>query len=104
MVKGDKSKSIFFMGIAFGLFYFGDIVTTFLILQNGGHELNRYMSAIGFNGYVLFKTILIVVFGIMIYYLDKFKFYRESGIVIGMVLMAGLLATLYNIGFFGLGN
>ncbi len=101
MEKGDKLKSIIFMATAFGLFYFGDIVTTFLILKNGGHELNRYMAAIGFNGFVLFKTILIIIFGIMIYYLDKFKFYKESGIIIGMVLMSGLLATLYNMGFFG---
>ncbi len=101
MESGDKLKSIIFVATAFGLFYFGDIVTTFLILKNGGHELNRYMAVIGFNGFVLFKTFLIIIFGIMVYYLDKFKFYKESGIIIGMVLMSGLLATLYNMGFFG---
>jgi hypothetical protein len=43
---------------------------------------------------------LIFVFSAMIYYLDKLKFYRESGIILGMVLMSGLLATLFNLGFF----
>src|SRR5574337_33369 len=104
MERGNRSKSIFFMAAAFGFFYFGDIITTFLILENGGHELNRYMAAIGFTGFVIFKTILIMVFGIMIYYLDKFKFYKESGIITGMVLMSGLLSTLYNMGFYSYGG
>ncbi|KCZ73431.1 hypothetical protein ANME2D_00497 [Candidatus Methanoperedens nitroreducens] len=104
MENGMKAKSIFLISIAFGLFYFGDIITTFWILKNGGYELNRYMAAIGFNGFVIFKTILIVIFSLMIYYLDRFKFYRESGMIIGMVLMSGLLATLYNLGFYGFGR
>ncbi len=100
MKAGVRSKSIILMAIAFGFFYFGDIITTFLLLKNGGVELNRYMAMIGFNGFVIFKTVLILIFGMMVYYLDRFKFYKESGIIIGMVLMSGLLATLYNIGFY----
>ncbi len=100
MEKEIRLKSTIFMSIAFVFFYFGDIITTFMILENGGHELNRYMAAIGFGGFVIFKTLLILVFGLMIYYLDRFKFYRESGIITGMILMSGLLATLYNVGFF----
>lgn len=95
-----RTKNIFLLALAFSFFFFGDIISTFLILKNGGIELNRLMAAIGFNGFVIFKIFLIVVFSAMIYYLDKFRFYKESGIVIGMVLMSGLLATLFNLGFF----
>ncbi len=100
MEKETKIKDVFFMALAFGFFFFGDIISTFLILKNGGIEINRLMASIGFNGFVIFKIFLIFVFSAMIYYLDKFKFYRESGIVIGMVLMSGLLSTLFNLGFF----
>ncbi len=100
MEKEIDIKNIFFMTLSFGFFFFGDIISTFLILKNGGIELNRLMAAIGFNGFVIFKIFLIFVFSAMVYYLDKFKFYRESGIVIGMVLMSGLLSTLFNLGYF----
>lgn len=100
MEKETKVINIFFMALAFGFFFFGDIISTFLILKNGGIELNRLMVIIGFNGFVFFKIFLIFIFSLMIYYLDKFKFYRESGIIIGMVLMSGLLATLFNLGYF----
>ena len=100
MEKETQLKNTIFISLAFVFFYFGDIITTFMILGNGGHELNRYMDAIGFGGFVIFKTFLVLVFGLMIYYLDRFKFYRESGIITGMVLMSGLLATLFNMGFF----
>lgn len=100
MEKEVKMKSTIFMSVAFGFFYFGDIITTFMILKNGGQELNRYMAAIGFGGFVIFKTIFLLIIGLIIYYLDRFKFYKESGIIIGMVLMSGLLATLFNVGFF----
>lgn len=56
MEKIMKYKKIFLITIAFGLFYFGDIITTFFILNKGGQEMNK--------------------------------------------LMAGLVATLYNAGFF----
>ncbi len=95
-----KIKNIFLLALAFSFFFFGDIISTFLILQNGGIELNRFLAPIGFNGFVIFKILLIIVFSAMIYYLEKFKFYRESGIIIGMILMSGLLATLFNLGFF----
>ncbi|VVB96040.1 Uncharacterised protein [uncultured archaeon] len=95
-----RIKSTVLISVAFVFFYLGDIITTFLVLENGGHELNRFMAAIGFGGFVIFKTFLILIFGLMVYYLDRFKFYRESGIIIGMVLMSGLLATLFNMGFF----
>ncbi len=95
-----RIKNIILIVIAFGFFFFGDIITTFLILKNGGIELNGFLAAIGFNGFVIFKLLLVVLFSVMIYYLDKFKFYRESGIILGMVLMSGLLATLFNLGFF----
>ncbi len=95
-----RIKSTVLISVAFVFFYLGDIITTFLVLENGGHELNRFMAAIGFGGFVIFKTFLILVFGLMVYYLDRFRFYRESGIIIGMVLMSGLLATLFNMGFF----
>ncbi|CAG0949708.1 hypothetical protein METP3_00135 [Methanosarcinales archaeon] len=84
----------------FGFFFFGDIISTFLILRTGGHELNGFLAGIGFNGFVIFKIFLIFVFSFMIYYLDKYEFQKESGIIIGMVLMSGLLATLFNLGFF----
>ncbi len=100
MEKAIKAKNILFITLAFGFFFFGDIISTFLVLRNGGIEVNRFLASIGFNGFVIFKLLLIFVFSAMIYYLDKFKFYRESGIVIGMVLMSGLLATLINLGFF----
>ena len=100
MEKEIKVKNIFFIALAFGFFFFGDIISTFLILKNGGIELNRLMAAIGFNGFVIFKIFLIFIFSAMIYYLDKFKFHKESGIIIGMVLMSGLLATLFNLGYF----
>jgi hypothetical protein len=86
-----RVKNIFLLALAFGFFFFGDIVSTFLILTNGGIELNRFLASIGFNGFVIFKILLIIVFSTMIYYLDKFRFYNESGIIIGMVLMSGLL-------------
>ncbi len=100
MIEEIKAKNIFFIVIAFGLFFFGDIITTYLILENGGIELNKFLAAIGFNGFVIFKIILVIVFSLMIHYLDKFEFYRESGIIIGMVMMSGLLATLINMGIF----
>lgn len=95
-----KIKNIFLIALSFGFFFFGDIITTFLIMKNGGVELNGFLASIGFSGFVIFKIFLIFVFSTMIYYLDKFKFYKESGIVIGMVLMSGLLATLFNLGYF----
>ncbi len=100
MEKEMRVKNILFMSLAFGFFFFGDIISTFLILRNGGHELNGFLAGIGFNGFVILKIFLIFVFSSMIYYLDKFRYYRESGIVIGMVLMSGLLATLFNLGYF----
>jgi len=100
MEKEMRAKNILFMSLAFGFFFFGDIISTFLILKNGGIELNRFLAAIGFNGFVILKIFLIFVFSAMIYYLDKFRFYKESGIVIGIVLMSGLLATLFNLGYF----
>ena len=100
MEKEAEAKNIFLIAIAFGFFFFGDIITTFHILKNGGVELNGFLESIGFNGFVIFKILLIFIFSGMIYYLDKFKFYKESGIVIGMVLMSGLLATLFNLGYF----
>lgn len=95
-----KVKDMILMALAFGFFFFGDIISTYLILKNGGYELNQFLAAIGFNGFVVFKLILIFVFGYMINYLDRLKFYKESGIIIGIVLMSGLLATLINLGFF----
>lgn len=95
-----KAKNIFFIGLAFGFFFFGDIISTFLILENGGIELNRFLASVGFNGFVIFKIYLIILFSYMIYELDRNKFQKESGILIGMVLMSGLLATLINLGFF----
>ena len=100
MEKEIRVKNILFVALAFSFFFFGDIISTFLILKNGGIELNRFLAAIGFNGFVIFKIFLIFVFSAMIYYLDKFRFYKESGIVIGMVFMSGLLATLFNLGYF----
>ena len=100
MEKEMRVKNILLTTLAFGFFFFGDIISTFLILKNGGHELNGFLAGIGFNGFVIFKIVLLFVFSYMIYYLDKLKFYRESGIILGMVLMSGLLATLYNLGFF----
>ncbi|MDW7725656.1 MAG: DUF5658 family protein [Candidatus Methanoperedens sp.] len=100
MERETRAKNIFLVTLAFGFFFFGDIISTFLILKNGGIELNRFLASIGFNGFVIFKIFLIFVFSGMIYYLDKFRFYKESGIVIGIVLMSGLLATLFNLGFF----
>jgi hypothetical protein len=98
--KEIRAKNIFLITLAFGFFFFGDILSTFIVLKNGGYELNTFLAAIGFKWYVVFKILLLAVFGLMIYYLDKFKFYRESGMVIGMVFMSGLLATLFNFGFF----
>ncbi len=95
-----RIKNIILIVITFGFFFFGDIISTFLILKNGGIELNRFLAAIGFNGFVIFKLFLVVLFSAMIYYLDKFRFYRESGMILGMALMSGLLATLFNLGFF----
>ncbi len=100
MEKEIKVKNILLVALAFSFFFFGDIISTFLILKNGGIELNRFLAAIGFNGFVIFKLLLVVIFSVMIYYLDKFKFYRESGMIIGMALMSGLIATLFNLGFF----
>ncbi|CAG0949753.1 hypothetical protein METP3_00138 [Methanosarcinales archaeon] len=100
MEKEMRAKNILFMSLAFGFFFFGDIISTFLILRNGGHELNGFLAGIGFNGFVILKIFLIFVFSSMIYYLDKYEFQKESGIIIGMVLMSGLLATLFNLGFF----
>lgn len=102
MKNSVESKNIILLAIAIGFFYFGDIITTFLILDDGGHELNRYIAAIGFDGFVVLKTVFVILVTILIYYLDKLKFSRESGIIIGMVLMSGLLATLYNVGFYTL--
>ncbi|NJD76583.1 MAG: hypothetical protein FIB08_05725 [Candidatus Methanoperedens sp.] len=104
MEKPTKLKNAVFMVLSFGFFYLGDIFTTFLSLEKGGHELNSYMASAGFNGFVLSKTILIAIVGLLVYYLDKLEFYRESGIIIGMVLMSGLLATLFNLGFYGAGS
>jgi hypothetical protein len=95
-----KAKNIMLTGLAFGFFFFGDIFSTFLILKNGGVELNKLMAAIGFNGFVIFKIFLTILFSLMIHQLDKYKFQKESGIILGMVLMSGLLATLFNLGFF----
>ncbi len=98
--KEIKAKNMLLVALAFSFFFFGDIISTYLNLKNGGIELNRFLAAIGFNGFVIFKLLLVVLFSIMIYYLDKFRFYRESGMILGMALMSGLLATLFNLGLF----
>ncbi len=100
MEKEIRAKNILLVAFAFSFFFFGDIISTFLILKNGGIELNGFLAAIGFSGFVIFKLFLVVLFSVMIYYLDKFRFYRESGMILGMALMSGLLATLFNLGLF----
>ncbi len=100
MKKEIMLKDVLFVSLAFGFFFFGDIITTFAVLKNGGYEMNRFLAAIGFEGFVIFKILMILVFGSMIYYLDKLKFYRETGIILGMIFMSGLLATLFNLGLF----
>ena len=100
MENMNRIKNTIFVVLSFGFFFIGDIISTFLVLKTGGHEMNQFLAAIGFNGFVIFKILMIVIFGSMIYYLDKWKFYKESGIILGMLLISGLLATLFNLGFF----
>lgn len=100
MEKENRIKDIIFISLAFGFFFFGDVITTFFVLKDGGHEMNGFLAAIGFEGFVMFKLIMIIVFSAMIYCLERMKFYRESGIILGMVFMSGLLATMFNLGFF----
>jgi hypothetical protein len=100
MENMNRIKNTIFVVLAFGFFFFGDVISTFLVLKNGGYEMNRFLAAIGFSGFVIFKILMIIIFGSMIYYLDKWKYYKESGIILGMILISGLLATLFNLGFF----
>ena len=39
-METERAKNRLFILLAFGFFFFGDVISTFLILKNGGYEMN----------------------------------------------------------------
>lgn len=88
------------LAIAVMFFYFGDIITTWMILSSGGVELNPFLVRIGFTGYLVFKTVVVVVLCSIVVIADRREIPMVSGVVIGIMIMNGLLAVLINLGVF----
>jgi hypothetical protein len=96
-----EAKNKLYFAIAFFLFYFVDILTTCLGLQNGGYEANPVMSSVGFFGMISVKTLFMVMLLGFMAYLEKYKKYaQELGVMIGSVIAFGIFTLLINIGFY----
>lgn len=90
------------IGIALiiALFYFGDIVSTFYILSNGGYERNLIAATMGFNMVFVLKTIVLAVIVFVVIRLNNMETSHDTlkGTIYGAFIMNGLLATMINIG------
>lgn len=96
----DIKNKIYF-AIILLLFYFGDLVTTYAGLQNGGYEGNTILAFIGFYGVIIIKTFYVFMVLFFISYLEKKKeFAQEIGVMIGAVIAFGLFTVFNNIGLY----
>lgn len=99
MLMENRNK-IYYVFVVF-FFYLGDIITTSLRLQKGGHETNIFLAPLGLNGIIIIKTIFILMVLVFISYLEKQKKYeKEIGIMLGSIIAVGLFTVLINIGFY----
>ena len=93
-----KNKWIF--GISILLFYFGDLITTWHGLSNGGRESNVFLAEIGFFGTVVLKTLFIFMVYKFIIYFEKYECHTEIGLVNGVIIAVGLITILNNVGVY----
>ncbi|HIH44494.1 MAG TPA: hypothetical protein HA257_05300 [Candidatus Methanoperedenaceae archaeon] len=89
------------------LFYFVDLVTTYIGLQNGAIEVNTLLRYVGFSGTVILKTMYVVLFYITIRLIEASGMRLDnksylSGIVTGSVIMIGVMVILINTGLFNI--
>ena len=94
-------KNKIYFAIILLLFYFGDLITTYVGLQNGGYEGNKMMALIGFHGVIIVKTLYVFMVLLFISYLEKKKEYaQEIGVMIGAIIAFGLFTVFNNIGLY----
>ncbi len=96
-----EARNKIYFAIVVLLFYVGDILTTYLGLQNGGYEANPIMASVGFHGTIIIKSAFIALILVFISYLEKHqKYVQELGVMLGSVIAFGLITVLNNIGFY----
>lgn len=106
-----ETRDKIYMGIMVMFFYVGDLTSTYLGLQAGGHEGNPILASFGFAGTIVMKTIFMIMAYFMLNYItnnathsdwDKYHLnpFELKGIFVGSVLMVGLLAILINTGIY----
>jgi len=96
----DVKNKIYF-AIILLLFYFGDLITTYIGLQNGGYEGNTLLAFIGFYGIIIVKTFYMIMVLYFISYLEKKnEFAQEIGVMIGAIMAFGLFTVFNNIGLY----
>jgi hypothetical protein len=94
-------KNKIYFAIILLLFYFGDLITTYVGLQNGGYEGNTIMAFIGFYGVIIVKTLYVFMVLLFISYLENKKEYaQEIGVMIGVIIAFGLFTVFNNIGLY----
>ena len=94
-------KNKIYFAIILLLFYFGDLITTYVGLQNGGYEGNTIMAFIGFHGVIIVKTLYVFLVLLFISYLENKKEYaQEIGVMIGVIIAFGLFTVFNNIGLY----
>ncbi|MDF1530933.1 MAG: DUF5658 family protein [ANME-2 cluster archaeon] len=96
----DVKNKIYF-AIILLLFYFGNLITTYIGLQNGGYEGNTLLAFIGFYGIIIVKTFYMIMVLYFISYLEKKnEFAQEIGVMIGAIMAFGLFTVFNNIGLY----
>ncbi|MDW7775122.1 MAG: DUF5658 family protein [Methanosarcinales archaeon] len=96
----DVKNKIYF-AIILMLFYFGNLITTYIGLQNGGYEGNTLLAFIGFYGIIIVKTFYMIMVLYFISYLEKKnEFAQEIGVMIGAIMAFGLFTVFNNIGLY----
>jgi hypothetical protein len=94
-------KNKIYFAIILLLFYFGDLITTYVGLQNGGYEGNTIMAFIGFYGVIIVKTLYVFMVLLFVLYLENKKEYaQEIGVMIGVIIAFGLFTVFNNIGLY----
>jgi uncharacterized BrkB/YihY/UPF0761 family membrane protein len=94
-------KNKIYLVIILLLFYVGDLITTYLGLENGGYEGNIIMAYIGFYGVIIVKTLYIIMVILFISFLENKKEYtQEIGVMIGAIMAFGLFTIFNNLGFY----
>ena len=94
-------KNKIYFAIVILLFYFGDLITTYVGIKNGGYEGNSIMASIGFYGLIIAKTLYVLMVLLFVSYLENKKEYaQEIGVILGAIIAFGLITVFNNIGLY----